>query len=207
MQFRFGSEVRERDDSRLGELTRAVYNPQTEQVASLVVQPSAIEQGEVLVPIGAVRSADDEAVSLEIDHDQFLDDLDSFEDIRNLAPPPETEEPEEPGLPGVPPEPPIGAATGIESIAYTPIIQEDIHVPRDDVVLDSNTEVWASDGELGRLREVDVNDETHRVTTLVVAHGFVFVEHTPIPIDLVSVINSEHVLLNVPKRAVAGEQK
>ena len=55
MQFRFGSEVRERDDSRLGELTRAVYNPHTEQIASLVVQPSAIEQGEVLVPIGAVR--------------------------------------------------------------------------------------------------------------------------------------------------------
>ena len=200
MQFQFGAEVRQRDGGKIGDLTRLVFDPGTRQIVSLVVE-RGFEAEEVVVPIGTVQSADDEAVQLELTEDQFAE-MEPFEVTRNVAPPPDTEPDEEEALPDVPDVPAIGAATGIESIAYTPILEEEMYVPTGNQVIDSHTSVWATDGQLGNLKEVRVSDETERIASLIVERGFVFKHDYDLPMDLVAGVRSENIVLTVPRSAV-----
>jgi uncharacterized protein YrrD len=209
MDFDFGADVRRPDGEKLGELRHVVYDPDTTQIVYLVVEHSGFEGREVLVPIGAVEGADDDAVTLELSRQQF-DSLRDFVTDRNVAPPPDAaniteDEITEPV--NVPDVPPVGAATGVESIAFTPIVQEIRHIPGRDEVIDGNSVVWATDGEVGKVRVVEMNDQTERITGFVVEKGLIFHHDLFVPIDWVENIRPEVIVLNVDQaRVKAGQQ-
>jgi uncharacterized protein YrrD len=206
MDFHFGSAVRERDGGKIGELRRLVYDPETRQVVSLVVEEGLLEARDRVVPIGAVATADDDAVSLELSHPQF-DSLPEYAVERNVAPPPELQNqvPDQIKEPfDVPDVPPVGAATGIESIAYTPVMAENVRVPREDEVIDGGSVVWATDGEIGKVKDVITDDETNRIVTLVVESGTIFTHDTDIPFTWVETVRPETIVLNVEKSVAKG---
>src|SRR5450759_3784191 len=198
MQLQFNCDVLERTDEKVGALEHIVLNRETLEVVYLVVQPAEMEMDEVLVPFGSVEWADDMIVQLAIGKEAF-EGLKPFETYYNVAPPPETEPPEEPGVPLVPAEPPVGAATGIESIAYTPILEENINISASDVVVDYTTVAYATDGEVGKLKRVDANDETKRVMAFVVEADRIVEHDLDVPIDVVSNITQEAITLSARK--------
>lgn len=207
MDFQFGADVRRPDGGKLGQLRRLIMDPDTGQIASLVVTHNAFDGREVIVPLGVVNGADDEAIELAASEQQF-DDFDDYMTERNVAPPPDAgnvtsdliHDPVD-----VADSPPIGAATGIESIAFTPVLQETVHVPGGDEVLDGETVVWATDKELGQLRQIRTNDQTSRVMELIVERGFVFKHDTAIPFETVATVRSETIVLSVPSADLAAE--
>ncbi len=200
MQLQFGVDVRRPDGGKLGELRRAVFDPGTQQITAIVVLHNRLDGREIKVPIGVVGSADDESASLDVSEEQF-DQFEDFATTRNVAPPPDAAEVTSDLIDDpvdVPDEPPIGAATGVESIAFIPIVEEVIHVPTGDQVLDSSTTVWATDAELGHLIQLRLADETNRVESLIVEHGFFFHRRTEVAFDLVENVLSETIVLSVP---------
>lgn len=206
MDFQFGAEVRRPDGGKLGELRRVIYDPDTAQLVSLVVTHTSVDGREVVVPIGTVNSADDGAVALAVTEAQF----DTFEDFvleeRNIAPPPDAAEVTSDLIHDpidVADNLPIGAATGIESIAFTPMIEELDNVPPGDFVLDSQTAVWATDCEVGQLRRIRVSDETDRVQSMLVERGTFFKHETEIPFNTVESVQAETIVLAVPSAALA----
>jgi len=162
MEFHLGAQVRNPDGDVLGTLQRVVYQPESSQVVSLVVLHAGWSERQVFVPIGEVNGADDESVEIRLPAEKY-DELDIYSETRNVAPPPDAAEVSsdlvhEPL--DVPDVLPVGAATGVESIAFTPIIEELSYVLPGEQVIDHATVVWAIDGEVGKVSSVLVDDET-----------------------------------------------
>lgn len=205
MDLHLGADVRQRDGHRFGALHRIVYDPETQQVEFLVVEHAGMDDRDVLVPIGAVQSADNNVIYLELSREQF-DSLENFVDhVHNIAPPPDAANVTDDEITDpvdVPDVPAVGAATGVESIAFTPLVEEIVHVPPIDEVIDGDTTVWATDGEIGRVKHVLVSDETDRITALVVEKGFIFHHDIEIPMEWVENIRPETVVLTVDKATV-----
>jgi uncharacterized protein YrrD len=200
MQLQLGADVRLPDGGKLGELVRLVYDLAAQQVHSIVVLRNRVNGGEVLVPVGVIQSADDEAVLLDVDEEQFAT-FEPFEHTHNLAPPPDAAEVTSDLIHDpvdVPDVAPVGAATGVESIAFTPIVEEDMNVPTGDQVLDRSTTVWATDAEVGHLKAAWVSDQSGQVTDFLAERGLIFPHDTLVPIDLVLSIHSETIVLTVP---------
>lgn len=204
MEFQLGAQVRTGDDDHLGELTRVVYNPDSLGIDRLVVQSVRIGEREVQVPLESVASTDDGVLKLSLSEDEF-EALDDFSYSRNVAPPPDRDfaqiDPEDELAPGSE-VPPIGAATGIESIAYIPIIEEEIFVPTGDGVVDRATEVWATDGLLGHVRAVISEQGTGQIQELIVRHGTVFTQEMNVPVRYIEAMRLDTVVLNVEQSAV-----
>jgi uncharacterized protein YrrD len=204
MDLYIGADIRQRDGGKLAELSAVVFEPETLQVVSLVARGGVIDERNVVVPIGAVQWVDEDDIGLELTAEQF-DTLENYEDVRFIAPPP-TPEDAAPDLItdpiDVPDVAPVGAATGIESIAYTPIVEELPHVRPGDELTDGNTVVWATDGELGKVSRVVIDDETHRITGFVVREGTVFTHQVDVPLGVVSHLGTEEISVTVEKAAL-----
>lgn len=208
MDFQFGAAVSSRDGIRLGDLHAVVFDRATGEVRSLVVDPDGQEADYRLMPVGAVDDADQVEIFVTLSEDQFTN-LPRFAEVRNIAPPPtadnlEDEEPGEDQLEplDVPDIPAIGAATGIESIAFTPVLEEEIAVPTEDSVIDNGFIVRATDGDVGQVREVVIDDQTNRITWLGVARGTVFEHEVDIPAGWLREIGPDWIAINVDLAAV-----
>ena len=205
MDLHLGIDVRGREDEKLGDLRQIVLDPETREVVSLVVQHAGFDERELIVPIGAVDAADHSGISLELSSDQF-NQLEIFADTRNIAPPPVADNLEEDT--NIPPEivpdvPSIGAATGVESIAFTPVIEEDEHIPARDETIDGECTIWATDGEIGRVSDVRVDDQTNRIVSFAIEKGFIFKHEIEIPVDWVEDIRPGSIILKVEKATIS----
>jgi sporulation protein YlmC with PRC-barrel domain len=191
------------DGEKLGTVTRVVLEPETQSIVSVVAAHAGFNDREVVVPIERVESTDLDVLTVGLWPSEF-DRLGDFEDTRNLAPPPDPDEVTSDIVkdPDVPDVLPVGAATGIESVAFTPILEEDTHVATGDLVVDRSTEVWANDGLAGKLKSVSADDDTLEVTGFLVESGLVFVKDKEVDLDIVQRISSEAIVLKVSRSAV-----
>jgi sporulation protein YlmC with PRC-barrel domain len=207
MEFHFGARVLGMDEIGLGELTRVVYDPETWRIDVLIAQSVRMGERELQVPLNVVETTDDETVQLSLSEDEF-EDLDVYSWSHNVAPPPDRDfadvDEEDELAPGSE-SPPIGAATGIETIAFTPIIEEDVFIPSGDGVIDRLTEVWATDGLVGSVRTVNVDDQTGNISRLLVRHGTIFTHEIEVPVEYVETMRTDTIVLNVDRSAVDAE--
>jgi uncharacterized protein YrrD len=207
MDFHIHSDVRRTDGGKLGELRHVVLDPDVRHVISLVVQETGLDGHAVVVPSDDVDSADEDAVYLSLSREQ-LDQLPRYAYGRNVAPPPADLDPEvassdqvqEPI--DVPDVPPVGAATGITSIAFTPIVEIRRNLPPEAVVIDDHTVVTATDGDIGHVRHVLEDDQTRRVTGFVVQKGLLFSHDVDVPIDWLAGVQGHRLALRIDKRSV-----
>jgi sporulation protein YlmC with PRC-barrel domain len=206
MLLQFGADVRDPEGGKRGSLRRTILDDEAEAVIEVTAEHSAFDEREVIIPMEYVLDADDVTVTVDLTEDEF-NKLEDYATERNVAPPPAAAEVTSDIVkdPDVPDVPPVGAATGVESIAFTPLLEEAVHVPPGDVALDSNTRIYANDGELGHLKAVNIDDDTLQIQFLAVESGFVFLKDTDVPLDLVEDIRAETIVLRVSKASL-GEK-
>jgi sporulation protein YlmC with PRC-barrel domain len=205
MDLHFGCDVRGRDGTTLGTLQGAIHDPTTDQVVSLLVQHDAPDARTVSTPVGSITAADGTVVELEFDGEQFSELPDYAVDEHNIAPPPvadnlEGQDELEPD--DVPDVPAVGAATGIESIAFTPVIEEDVDLPAGDQVLSRETVVQALDGEIGNLSDLVLDDQTRRIQEFVIRRGVIFANDVTVPRDWAVTVGTETITLSVDQERV-----
>jgi uncharacterized protein YrrD len=203
MEFHFGAQVQRSDGERLGELTRVVYDPDSREIDYLVAQSAHMGEREVKIPLEAVELTDDETVQVALTENEF-ETLEEYSFSHNVAPPPDrdfADIDEEELAPGTE-SPPVGAATGIESIAFIPIVEEDVYIPVGDGVIDRSTEVWATDGLVGNARAVATDDGTRRIRDILVRHGTIFTHEITVPAECIEAIRTGAVVLNVERSFV-----
>ncbi len=207
MEFHLGAQVRNPDGDVLGTLQRVVYHPESSLVVSLVVLHAGWSERQVFVPIGEVNGADDESVEIRLPAEKY-DELDIYSETRNVAPPPDAAEVSSDLMHeplDVPDVLPVGAATGVESIAFTPIIEELSYVLPGEQVIDHATVVWAIDGEVGKVSSVLVDDETMQLSGFQVTWGVVFTHSARVPMDWVENVLPETIVLTVDRATVETE--
>jgi uncharacterized protein YrrD len=198
MDLYLGVTVEAEDGDGLGYLQGTVHDAGTQEVHSLIVEGSRWDAGAVLMPLEAVQRADGDAVIVSLSSDQF-DTLTPYSNFTNLAPPPVADnaaEMEE-GIVDIPAVPPIGAAVGVESIGFTPIIDEEPNVSDDELIINRTTLIRAIDADIGHVRAVVVDDETRRLTALVAEQGLLFSDAVTIPMEWAATFNADTVVLSV----------
>ena len=208
MEFHFGARVRRKNGEHLGELTRVVYDPESLSVEFVVIQSVRLGERELSVPTTAIDDTDAEHLNINLTHEEF-ESLDVYSSSHNVAPPPDRDYADVDEVDELAPGtevPPVGAATGIESIAFIPIVEEDIYIPTGDGVIDRTTEVWATDGLVGTVRSVVTDDLDQRVRELVVRHGTVFSHEVTVPADVISSTRSGNIVLTVERAFVDPEE-
>lgn len=209
MDFHLLSDVRQRDGGKLGELRHVVYDPEMRRVVSLVVQQTGLDGASLIVPIEPVVESDDDGVYLTLTVEQF-DALEPYAYGRNIAPPPadvadeisSSDYEQEPA--DVPDVPPIGAASGITTIAFTPIVEVLRNIPDGAITIDDQSIVSATDGDIGRVEHVLMEDETKKIRGFIVETGSVVTHSWEIPMAWVRSIQPGAVLLNVDLNTVSG---
>jgi sporulation protein YlmC with PRC-barrel domain len=204
MEFHFGARVLGNDEVGLGELTRIVYVPESREIDFLIAQSAHLGERELQVPLDVVETTDDESVKVSMSENEF-EDLDEYSFSHNVSPPPDRDfadvNHEDELAPGSA-SPPVGAATGIESIAFIPIVEEDVYIPSGDGVIDRSTEVWATDGLSGNVRAVTMDDESRRISGVVVRHGTIFTHEILVPVEYVESMRTDTIVLKVDRSAV-----
>lgn len=205
MEFRFGADVLDREENTLGSLQRAIYDPGTRQVVALVATEGGLNPRPLVVPIGAVARSDADSMMLELSREQFAGLDEYVASARNIAPPPDVDEIDADEITepiDIPDVPPVGAATGVESIAFTPIIEETTTMPAVNQVLDSGTAVWARDGDVGQLRSILVSDETHRLSAIILGGAGTVGGSIEVPAGQISSIQTGTIILVVDRATV-----
>jgi sporulation protein YlmC with PRC-barrel domain len=135
-----GARVRTRDDKTVGEVHRVVVDLDNQAVVSLVVLEGRLLSRDVLVPIDFIESSNPKEVTLRLAADE-LDQLPDFVYNEILAPPPAW----------------TLAPIYPDGTAYVPIRQRK-RLGRTQVDLTPGTRVWATDGEIGRVDEIELDE-------------------------------------------------
>ncbi|GAC1512500.1 MAG: hypothetical protein NVS2B16_15540 [Chloroflexota bacterium] len=201
MNLHLGADVRQTDGEKLGELQGVVYDPQEQKIMALVVQSAGAQQRDMLVTVRALAGddGDGETIYMNVTQAQFNNMKPLDASTRNLAPLPDVDDAgtvQGNDSSNVPDVLPIGAATGIEFIAYTPIVQEDTNLRDGDVVIGRSTMVAASDGDIGQVAHLIVDQDGWNITSLVAERGLIFTHDTEVPFDLVAVVDGEKIIVN-----------
>lgn len=188
IKYHIGAPV-ECSDGPAGKLKHLVVDPASDSITHLVVDAQEHFGIPVLVPIDQVAEAGPERVRLRCSRDQ-LRQMDPFEEVvtsgldaqSGMAGMGATQ-----GLAGM--APPLIPGSGIGQIAaagyagpfggvpaMAPIIEE--VVPRGEVVIDRDSAVQASDGDVGHVDDVVTDPATGRLSHLVVRSGHLWATHT-----------------------------
>jgi sporulation protein YlmC with PRC-barrel domain len=146
MEFHIGAPIFDRDGDKVGQLKHVIVDPDTREIVEVVLGESGLLGREVLVPIEAVREAMHDRIQLELDKEQ-IKSLKDFVITRYVIPPSGTlaDVPWAGGALYPQPIPLVGAATGIETIAATPLVEEIPQIPENDIDIRSGqpTVRWA----------------------------------------------------------------
>jgi uncharacterized protein YrrD len=177
MNIEIGARVRTRDDADVGEVHRVVVDLDREAVASIVVLKGRLLSRDILVPLEYVERADEYGVTLGLSTDE-LEQLPDFAYNEILTPPPTWAFP----LPY-----PGGAV-------YIPVSQrERLGGYQEDVT--TGTRVWAIDGEVGSVDQVELDLQSGRLDAFWVRAGGIFPHDLRVPAEWVRSMDEKGVHL------------
>lgn len=186
MNIEIGARVRTRDDADVGEVHRVVVDLEQEAVASIVVLKGRLLSRDILVPLEYVERADEDGLSLRLTTDE-LDELPDFAYNEIMSPPPTWAFP----LPY-----PGGAV-------YVPVSQRE-RLGGNQIDLTPGTKVWATDGEIGEVDQVEIDATSGQVEAFWVGSGGVFGHDLRIPAEWVEGLGEDGVSLAASRADVEG---
>jgi sporulation protein YlmC with PRC-barrel domain len=172
-----------------GKLRHLVVDPASDSITHLVVDAQQHFGIPVLVPIDNVVEAGPERIRLRCSRAQ-LQQMDPYEEVMTSGVDPQSGMAGTAGMTGMAGmAPPLIPASGISEIAaagftgplgvgpaIAPITEE--VVPRGEVVIDRDSVVQASDGDVGHVEDVVTDPDTGRLAHLVVRSGHLWAAHT-----------------------------
>ncbi len=176
-------------DGPAGKLKHLVVDPAADSITHLVVDAQEHFGIPVLVPIDQVAEADPERIRLRCTQAQ-LKQMDPYEEVMTSGVEPQSGMAGMGGMTGMAGmAPPLIPASGIGEIAaagftgpfgagptMAPIMEE--VVPRGEVVIDRESAVEATDGDVGHVEDVVTDSATGRLSHLVVRSGHLWATHT-----------------------------
>ena len=169
MKIEMRAHVITRDGHEVGEVHRVVVDIENQAVVAIVVLKGRLLSRDILVPIDFVDRTDYDGatVRLRLDKDE-LDQLPDFAFNEILAPPPTWAFP----IPS-----PGGAF-------YVPVHQRERLGPTQEDIL-PGTKVWATDGEIGRVEDIELDSQTGRLLAFWIRGGSVFAHDIRVPVEWV----------------------
>jgi uncharacterized protein YrrD len=197
MELRIGAPVLA-EDGRAGTVGGFVFDPRWREITAVVVTQGWLLPHDVVVPIGEVLSADDEAVRVR-GTAEAIAGHEAFRHVQYTAPPQDWLPPE--GFPAeaflFPASPYAVEAFVPSSPAPPPPDEPEEDLPPDNVDLGPNTDVICLDGPAGTVDRVITEGESDRVTHLIVHRGTLFAKERVVPVTLIDRVTDAGVFLTI----------
>jgi sporulation protein YlmC with PRC-barrel domain len=175
MKVVIGARVRTRDGHEVGEVHRVVVDLEDRAVTAVVVLRGRLLSRDVLVPLDFIDRSDGRELVLRLDADR-LDELPDFAYNEFLAPPPAWT------LAGPYPD----------GSVYVPVRQRK-RLGQHHIDVVPGTRVLASDGEIGRVDEVEFEPDTGELDAFWVRAGRIFAYDVRIPVEWIERIDDSGV--------------
>ena len=201
---------------KLGEVHRVIVDARSDHVTDVVVKHGSLFGKERIVPLSYVSRVEEGRVYLDLD-EKGLEAMNGFTEDRYRAP-----DPDYSGPPGwdrggflIDTTVAAGSAGGLGPLPAKPLGFPGGEQAVPDLMqrpsVSPGTPVLDADGEkIGEVHEFAATADTGVVTRLTVRSGFIFKQETEIPVEWVSEISDDGILLHVPKSRVeelAGSER
>ena len=166
MQIEIGAPVRTRDGRHIGEVHRVLVDLQDSAVTGIVVLKGRLLSRDVLVPLDFIDRVEDDDVVLTLNEAE-LDQLPEFAFNEILAPPPTWT-----------------AGPYPDGTFYVPVRQRK-RLGQHHVDLTPGTRVHASDGEVGRVHQVELDPQTGELDAFWIRADGIFGHDVRVPAEWV----------------------
>jgi hypothetical protein len=177
-------------DGLCGHSTRVILRRLTEEVTHIVVKIKTLPHDEFLVPVTAVTSTTPNSIQLSLNRNE-LDDLKPFTETEYV----------EMNIPEY-----AGGAYALDADFYlSPEVIGLRHekIPKGELAVGVGARVEASDGHVGKADEFLVDEETGRVTHLVMREGHLWGKReVTIPISAIDRLGEHTIYLKLTKEKV-----
>lgn len=223
VRYDLGAKVVSADGKDVGEVDQLVLDPRTETIRELVIHKGVLVQHDIIIPTSSVRESagvDDNTLHLTLSAGE-ISRLPQFEETAYVAPPLglSSDGGMYPGdmlstngllwpAPMYSPGPTreFGGVSAPDmrsddriSDASTGTVENPIEQSRpDDVFITSGTDVYVGGDKIGTLDEVEVDEGSDKVTTLVVKHGLFGGEKVRIPAQYIQSASRDAIQLTMP---------
>jgi uncharacterized protein YrrD len=211
MQYKQNTPVYTPSGESVGQIDRVVMDPKTREVTYLVVRKGFLFTEDKVVPIGSVREATEERVTLEQEAGN-LDTLPAFEETQYL--PADGEEhagadfnpasADKGNVTSSAPSlfwyPSIGMQPMGERSALGPayVTRTETNIPENEVAIKPGASVMTRDDKnVGSVEEIITHAQDNKVTHFVMSHGLIFKTHKAIPVQWISEVTEDEVKLGV----------
>lgn len=208
MKFKYGTDVFNAEEEKIGEVENVVIDPREEEVSHLVVSKGFLFTEDKLVPLSLIAHATEEAVTLH-PYDADFEDLKDYQEEYYVK----TTEPDRylplvnmSGLYMYTPvdfSPAVAMETQEERQKRQYQERKKTNLPEGAEPIQKDTNVFTYKNEhLGDVEEVIVDSVTDQVTHFVVSKGILLQEEKLIPAEWVKEYDREKVVLAVNKETV-----
>ncbi len=189
MNFPLGVEVFCKD-GLYGRSTRVILKPKTEEVTHLIVREKAFPHTEYIVPVTVVSETTPDSINISMTSRE-LAKQDPFIEREYV----------EMNIP----EYANGAYTlhGNLYLDHEYVAVEHEQIPEDEVDVRKGARVEATDGHIGRVDEFLVDEETKRITHLVMREGHLFGKiDVSIPVSAIDHVEESTIYLKLSKNQI-----
>ena len=181
MNIEIGASVRTRDGKRVGEVHRVLIDLDDNSVTGIVVLKGRLLSRDILVPLDFIDRVEDDEVVLTLDENE-LDQLPEFAYNEILAPPPAWT-----------------MATPYPDLSVYVPVQQRKRLGQHHIDLTPGTRVFARDGEIGRVEEIELDPVTGELDAFWVRAGGIFAHDMRIPAQWVERADESGVYVDATK--------
>lgn len=203
MRFEEGTTVKTADGDKVGTVDHIVVNPSDNEVTHIVVEKGFLFTDDRVVPVEALREADDDVIILDAAVEE-IEEFPQYEETYYVSPrdaynPPSGNRHSWYGTPMFY-YPPLGTGmypsySGYAGTATAEKMVE--NVPADTIMIEEGMKVTTAEGEhAGDVEEVFTNNDDE-LTHLLISKGFIFSTERLIPIHWVNLMTDKEVRLAV----------
>ena len=96
----------------------------------------------------------------------------------------------------------VGTSNGLFGNAIGPVgapVEEKLNVPEDSLIIREGASVEALDGHIGKVKEVNLDPDSGRITSFVVEKGLFILDDYTVPVEMVESANQDEVFLKLTK--------
>ena len=216
LNVQLGAQVKGSDNSNLGKVKLVVVDPDNKQVTHLVIEKGAFGAKELVADSSLVTqiSEDGKTVWLSVNQSGFEELPDFVEREYTVSAPYNPMVPSNPGTsvmqmsPGASVTTPVSAGGFFDPVpepTVSPVepfgeaYEEHLNVPDNSLLIKEGAEVQAYDGKLGKIKRVNLDPATGKITSFVVEEGLFFHHEQTIPLEMVESATENTVTVKASK--------
>jgi len=191
------------ENGEVGRLERLVFDPATERVLGLVVTNDLLPPNDILVPLARVVTADEETIRLRGSAEEIRE-LPMYTHSQFAEPPESWLPPADLDIPATsllfPASPFAVGLFAPGTPTHEPPLEPEEEKPPGSIDLSGTTAVVCTDGSAGTVDRVLTEDETDRVTHLIVRRGQLITRDLLVPAELIAATDEQTIHLSITQQ-------